>query len=250
MFRYPELYQFSPLYIAQAAFTIWMLIDASRRGVEYYWFWIILFFQPLGAWAYFFVYRIRNFDGGLGWLTNLFQRKASVQELRHRAKALPTTANRLELAERLVQTGAYDEAQPHLEATLAHEPEHCLALFLLAQCYRGQRHPEQAVPPLQKLVARQPAWEDYEGWHMLIEVCREAGNLSGAVEHSREIARMAPCLEHQCMLAENLFRSGEKAEARQILERGLQEYRHLVSSSRRRDRHWFRNAKELLKDIG
>ena len=43
----PLSYFWSPLYVAQAALTIWMLIDANRRGVEFYWFWLILAFQPL-----------------------------------------------------------------------------------------------------------------------------------------------------------------------------------------------------------
>src|SRR5262245_49125561 len=46
MFHLRHFTEFSPLYLAQAGLTIWMLIDASRRGVEFYWFWIILFFQP------------------------------------------------------------------------------------------------------------------------------------------------------------------------------------------------------------
>ena len=49
----PYLFEFSPLYLLQAALTIWMLVDAHRRGVEFFWFWVILFFQPFGAWVYF-----------------------------------------------------------------------------------------------------------------------------------------------------------------------------------------------------
>ena len=53
----------TPLWLVQAAMTIWMLVDANRRGVESYWFWIIFIFQPLGPWAYFFVYKIKDFTG-------------------------------------------------------------------------------------------------------------------------------------------------------------------------------------------
>ena len=60
MFHLPFLYELSPLYLAQAGLTIWMLMDANRRGVEGYWFWLILGFQPIGAWAYFFAYKVKD----------------------------------------------------------------------------------------------------------------------------------------------------------------------------------------------
>src|SRR5437879_5359576 len=83
----------------QIALSIWMLVDANRRGVDYYWFWIILAFQPFGAWAYFFAYKMRDFRGGSGSLGSLFQRRASLAELRYQAEHSPTMANHLALAE-------------------------------------------------------------------------------------------------------------------------------------------------------
>ena len=115
------------LYLLQAAMTVWMLVDANRRGVEYYWFWLILIFQPFGAWAYFFLYKAKDFKSGPSWLTGLFHQRPSLQELRHRAERLPTIAIRLELGTRLVEVGEFAEALPHLEAVLAREPEHCQA---------------------------------------------------------------------------------------------------------------------------
>src|SRR5262245_46521798 len=113
--------EMSPLYLAQVAMTIWMFVDAHRRGVEYYWLWIILLFQPLGAWGYFFVYKIKDFSfsGGTGWLGNLFTRRTSLQELRYRVEQSPTVTAHLELGERLLEAHEYEEAEPHLKAVLA-----------------------------------------------------------------------------------------------------------------------------------
>src|SRR5260370_2901322 len=121
----PSLFEFSPLYVLQAVLTVWMLVDANRRGAEHYWFWVILFFQPFGAWAYFFVYKVKDFQGGAGWSGNLFQRRASLSQLRHQVEQAPTAAARLELGERLVEIGEFSEALSHLEAALHREPEHC-----------------------------------------------------------------------------------------------------------------------------
>src|SRR5438132_8430632 len=96
MFNFPILYELSPLYLLQAALTVWMLIDAHRRQVDYYWFWIILVLQPFGPWAYFALYKVKEIRGGSGWVGGLFHRPPALEELRHRIERSPTVANRLE----------------------------------------------------------------------------------------------------------------------------------------------------------
>jgi hypothetical protein len=242
----PFFSEMSPLYALQAALTIWMLVDAGRRGVEGWWFWIILFFQPLGAWAYFFLYKVKDFAGGGGRLAGLFSRRPSLDELRRRLERSPTAAAHLELGEGLVKAREYAEAVPHLEAVLAREPEHCRALFLLAASRRGLGRPDLAAGPLQKLVGCQPGWRDYEAWRTLVAVCREAGDSAGALARCRDLARVVPSLEHRCLLGENLLEAGEKVEARRVVELGLEEYRDLTGPSRRRDRRWVGKARQIL----
>ncbi|SRR5579885_2076817 len=245
---YPYLYELSPLYLVQAGVTVWMLMDAHRRGVDFYWFWIILAFQPIGPWAYFALYKAKDLRGGHGWLAGLFHRRPSLAELRYRVEQSPTVAARLELGERLAEKGAYAEALPHLEAVLAREPDHGKALFTAAQCHRGLGRPEKAVPLLQKLVAHQPAWGNYEARHALIDTCHEAGDLAGAVANCRDLARVVPGLENRCLLAEHLLAAGEQAEARKLLEQSLEEYQYASGPERRRDRRWVGRAKQLLKE--
>ncbi len=247
-------YGLSPLFLVQAAFTVWMLVDANRRGVESQWFWMILIFQPFGAWAYFFTHKVKDFQGGHsqrpGWLTILFNRRPSLQELRYRAEQTPTVANRFELGERLVEVGECAEAAPHLEAMLAREPEHCEALFLLAQARRGLGQPELAMPLLEKLVAKQPNWRDYEAFRTLVTVCDDAGESVAALVHCRELARVAPRLEHRCLLAEHLMDTDARDEARRVVEQGLADYHFTSGPARRRDGRWVSRAKQLLKSAG
>ena len=49
---------YSVLAMLQGAFTIWMLVDTRQRGQDHIWFWVILWFQPLGPWAYFFAVKL------------------------------------------------------------------------------------------------------------------------------------------------------------------------------------------------
>ena len=43
------------------AFSIWMLIDASKRGARHWWMIIIL--VPFGEFIYFFMVKIKDFKG-------------------------------------------------------------------------------------------------------------------------------------------------------------------------------------------
>lgn len=248
--KLPFLYEwYSYLYPVQAAFTIWMLIDFHCREVDYYWFWIILVFQPFGAWIYFFLFKIKDFRGGTINLGNLFHRQPSLEELRYRVRQTPTVASWLALAERLLKLNQPEEALPHLEAVRAREPEHGRALFLLAQAHRSLGHPDQAATLLEQIVGRQPNWSNYAALSKLIEVCAELDDPARTLKHSRQLACLAPSLKHRYQLAEHLLTAEEHDEAREVLEQGLADYQYLSSSSRWRDRPWVGKAQQLLDEI-
>jgi hypothetical protein len=246
----PYFYDSSPLFFAQAALTIWMLVDASRRRVEFYWYWLILFLQPIGAWAYFVLFKLRELRFGSGRMANVFTRPTPLVELRHRVEHAPTVTSRLELAERLVETGEFTEPVPLLEAVLAREPEHLRAMFLLAQARRGLGRPADAIPLYEQIVTRQPAWREYAAWYPLIACCSEAGDLPAAVTHCRGLARTMPSMEHTCLLAEQLVEAGESVEAKKTIQHALDEYRFSTGQARRRDGRWVGRAKRILKQIG
>jgi hypothetical protein len=249
MFPYhlPYLYESSPLFLLQAALTIWMLVDANRRRVDSYWYWLILALQPFGAWAYFVVHKAQDFRGGTGWLAALFYRPPSLAELRHRVEQTPTVTSRLDLAERLVETDEFAEAVPLLEAVLAREPELNRALFLLSRARRGTDRAADAVPLLRSIVARQPAWSEYAAWYLLIDCCRDCEDTPGTIAGCRELARIMPSMEHTCLLAEELLAAGEGVEARKVIQQALGEYQYATGQSRRRDRRWVGKAKRLLQ---
>jgi hypothetical protein len=240
-------YLYQVVYLAQGAFTIWMLVDAYRRGAESYWFWVILFLPGLGAWAYFFVVKVGDFSGLRDW--SFLQRRPPLEELRYKAEQMATLSNRLALAERLVEIRDYEEAVPHLEAVLAQEPDLSQPRYLLAQCQAEEGHPDRAVPLLEKLIARDRTWSNYAAWHLLIRIHAESGAGDKALATCRELARLAPTLQHQCLLAERLMDEGQDEEARQLLERSLEEHQYAPGFIRRRNRRWASRARQLQKQV-
>jgi hypothetical protein len=240
------------LSVAQTAFMVWMLVDAYRRQADTFWFLLIFFVPFIGAWAYFFVVKARDFQAlRIGSISpgGLFQRRPSLDELRYRAEHMPTLVNQVNLAQRLIELGQHAEAIPYLQAALKTEPEHAPALYSLAVCHKEMGHPDWAVPLLQGLLSRDPRWSNYVAWHLLIEARTQAGDAAGALEACRELARLAPTLEHTCLLAEHLLAGGRTEEARNVLERSLRDHDYAPGPIRRRNRRWASAARRLRKRV-
>jgi hypothetical protein len=239
------------LSLFQLAFTIWMMVDAYRRRVESFWYWVICIFQPIGAWAYFFVFKFRAYrlPGGMQRYSSE-ERSLSLEELRSHVNRAPTVANRFALAERLMEKGAYTEAIPLLDAVLAIESNYCAVLHALAACRLATNAAEQAVAPLEKLLNRDPRWEHYRAWRTLIEVHVACGKSTDALAACHELVKRMPTLENKCLLAQHLLENGKPTEAINILSAGLEDYRYSPWNSRWRNWHWARVARRLLEEAG
>lgn len=235
------------LYLAQVAFTLWMLVDAYRRSADYFWLWIILLVPGFGPWVYFFAVKCGDYSGfRFGFL---FQRRPSLDELRYRAEQVPTLASRLELAQGLMERNQHGEAIPLLEAARKQEPDHCQVLYSLAVCHAEQGHPDQALPLLEQVIRRERAWHDYAAWRQRITTRGQSGDSPGALADARELARIAPTLQHQYLLAERLLAEDRGDEARDVLEESLEAYRYSPGPSRRCNRRWANQARGLLKRL-
>lgn len=242
---YHYLHEYPLLALAQSGFTIWMLVDANRRRAEQYWFWVILFFQPLGSWAYFLTHKLGDFSVAGGW--SLFHRRPSLDELRYQVQQTPTLTSYLALAERLVETGEHEEAAKYLELALAREPDHCQVLYLLAVSHAELGRPGQAIPLLERIIQRDRAWSDYSAWRLLVEARSQADDRPGALAACRELVRLSPTLRHRCLLAEHLLDAGHAVEARELLEQSLVDHRYAPAPLRRRNRSWASEARRLQK---
>jgi hypothetical protein len=246
-YLYSFLVAYPYLALAQTAFMVWMLVDAYSRGAQPFWFFVIFFAQPIGAWVYFFAIKFRDFHRlNLG---TLFHRRASLDELRYRVEQVPTLAGRLALAERLMEQHDFADALPYLEAARKTEPDHGGVLYALARCHKELDQPSEAIPLLEQLLARDARWSNYTGWYLLIEAREQSGDAAGALQSCRELARLSPTLQHQCLLAEHLLDRGLNDEARALLERALRDHDYAPGPVRSRNRGWARQARQLQKRV-
>jgi hypothetical protein len=231
--------------LLQMAFTIWMAVDAYQRRVEPFWYWVIVLFQPIGPWIYFFAVKFptmrwRGFQSGPAW-----QRKATVEELRYRVERAPTVANRLALAERLMDKGEHAQAIPYLEAILAVESDYGIALHSLAECKLATGAPEEAAGLLDKLIRRDYRWSNYRAWPTLIGVHEARGQPGEALQTCREFEKRLPTLENKCLLARHLVVNGNAAEAAALLDRTLEDLHFATFRERLRNHRWAREARRI-----
>jgi hypothetical protein len=238
------------LYLLQLAFTIWMAVDVYQRGAEQFWIWIIIIFQPLGPWVYFFAVKLRNMrvpglrlGSGEAW-----ERKLSLDELRYRVERSPTVANRLALAQRLIDRGMHEDAIVHLEAILQVEPGYCQALHALARCRLATGEPTHAVFALEKLIQRDRRWSHYRAWRTLIEAHEARKEPGDALQACRELEKQLPTFENKCLLAEHLLDNGLKKEAIDLLDQALEDHHYSPWSRRFRNWRWASAARKLLAE--
>jgi hypothetical protein len=257
MFFFFELLQESPLllqaaYMLQLAFTIWMAVDAYQRGGEQFWMWIIIIFQPLGPWVYFFAVKLRTLRvpglGARAGTGEAWERKLSLDELRYRVERSPTVANRLALAHRLMDRGMHEDAIAHLEAILQVEPGYCQALHALAECRLATSEPTHAVTALEKLIQRDRRWSHYRAWRTLIEAHLARREPGDALKACRELEKQLPTMENKCLLAEHLIGNQLKTEAIELLDQTLEDYHYMPWGARLRNWRWAREARKLLAE--
>jgi hypothetical protein len=241
------LYEYPILSLVMTAFTIWMLVDAQRHGQNYNWFWIILFLQPIGPFIYFFVEMRHRFSiPGLG---RLFERKTPLAELEYRVRQTPTMANHLDLAERLIDLGRYEEAIAPLELVRKQDADFAPGSFNLARCHYELGRSAEAEPLLARVVVKDPRWEDYKAWRFLLMVQEDLKQDDNALETARQLVKTSPRMEHKVLLAGQLARLNHDGEARLVLENAIQEQQFVTGPVRRVNRKWVKEAKRLLRDL-
>ena len=238
------------LFILQQVFSLWMLVDAIRRGCRPYWYLVVL--MPFGEWAYFFMVKIH--DPEFDWIRAAFQRlttrKVSVETLRHRADQAPTCAGSLALGHALYDNGQYEEArESFLEARRLDnmEPD---ALCGIARCQIGLEHYETAIGNLEMLIESEPSFQDYLAWKELAYALSRTDRLDQGVTLLERLVETSPRLEHRVLLANYQVHADLDHRAREQLELGLREFENSPRFLKRRDRAWSRAARKLLKTIG
>lgn len=232
------------------AFSLWMLIDAVQRRAPIYWVLLIVFF-PAGSFVYFFAVKFKDYKPRLG---KLFARVTprstlSIDELMARYEASPTQANQLALAAAFYDAERLDQAAALFHDVLDRQPAEPDALWGLARVRRSQASQAESLRLYERLIEQNPRHGELAAALEYAEALWDAGQTKRCLEILEDIANESKRLNHRLAYAHYLVQSGDKAKAKNVLQRALHDHEVNPSWLKQKERQWASAAADLLRKL-
>jgi hypothetical protein len=237
------------LYYVGIAFTIATAVTCVRRGQANPWIWIILLFPPIGGAVYLFIEVLgaHSFRG----LANA--RVASKRELKV-AQAEVTRLDNSEawtnLAQALRSRKQFAEAREAAAFAVEREPTSWRAWSELGLAQMGLGNYENAATTLAKVVEIEPAHAAGDAAFALAVSLEKSGQKDEARRVLEKLARTSSLPRVLFSLASLQADAGQTSDARASLERIITEAEYVPSYHRREVRPWVRRAKKALASLG
>lgn len=235
------------LFLLQTAFTIWMLVDAVRRGSPFYWYIIIMF--PFGEWVYFFAVKIHD-PQFKKFTSNLFTKRAGLKQLRYNAQMTPSVQNKLLLAQALHDHRDYSEAITLFEEILQRDKAYKEALYGLAQCRIQRGEKDLAIKAFGRLADLDITFADYSASIELATLLWRSGEKQASMELLEKIVTKSMRMSHMIDLAKCYSLLDRKEDARDLLQQALEDYENSPTYVKRNDQKFVKVAKSLLSKLG
>jgi hypothetical protein len=235
-----------PLYLLATGFTLWMAVEAVRRGHSSRWLWIILMFGPLGAAVYFFSEYI-----GEGALTRITfrPRKVTAADVRRaevEVRRLDTAATWAEYASLLRARKDYAKAAEAAQRALDRKPTDVDARYELGLALLGANRYAEAVPALQAVVDHDRSYDSDDAILALGRAQHGAGDLKAARASLEELAerRARPEILYDLAVVQGLL--ADRAAAMRSLQRIVDEAELVPGYLQKDVRPWVRKARKAL----
>jgi hypothetical protein len=237
------------IYVLGTGFTLWMAVEAVRRGDSARWLWIILMFPTVGAAVYFFTVYLENQPFG----RVVFRpRKATAADLRRaevEVKRLDNAPSWAEYAALLRSRKDFARACEAAARAVDRAPADPQALYEHGLCLMGAGRWGEAVAALQAVVAKEPGFDADDAMFALARAQQEAGDLAGAKAHLEALAERRGRPEILYQLAFVQARLGERDAASRVLQRIIDEAQLVPPYLQRNVRPWVRDARKALAKL-
>jgi hypothetical protein len=240
---------FFVLSLLGSGFTIWMAIEAVRRGQASGWLWIILMFGPIGAAVYFF-----SEYADLPTRRFVFQtRKVTAQELRHaevEVRRLDSGYAWSHYASLLRAKSEFPRAVEAGRKALERSPDQLETRYELSQALLGVGQFAEAGAMLEDVVAKDRTHDGDQALHALVKARLGAGRQAEArplLEELEGRSSKPAILFDRAVLEAQL---GERAVAARCLQRILNEAEYVPAYLKREVKPWVKKARQGLRKLG
>jgi hypothetical protein len=231
-------------------------IHCMRSGANRTWLMIIIFLSLPGCFAYAILEILPQYTGSrqARLLKSAAIRKLDperdVRIARESLALADTAANRIALADALVETEAYPEALGHYEEALRKAPSpDRTTQFKLARATLEGGNPADACKLLEALPASGSASENDRAALYLARAWQELGESEKALALYEDIGQRLPGGEAQCRQALLLIQVGRAHDAQPILEEVQRRVKRIDRHERAANAQMYDWAERTLSEI-
>lgn len=238
-----------PLYLVGTAFTVFMAVDAVRRGRSGTWLWILLVFNPIGAIVYFF----SEYDGGMLRWRGQHLRKVTAADLRHaeaEVHRLGNSANWLLYASALRARRQYPKAVEAAQNSVERDPRNVDAQYELALALFDAGRPGEAAAPLEQVLAKDRSFDREQALYLLAKAQIAQGDRQAALRTLEEVGSRSSRPEYLFELASLQGLAGDREPAARTLQRIIHEAELVPPYLQKEVRPWVSKAKAGLRKLG
>jgi len=232
------------LLFLQSAFSVWMLVDAYKRGAVFYWYAIILF--PFGEWIYFFTVKIHDPEFQR-LISSVFAKKVGIKQLRYNVELSSSFENKRRLAEALLEERQFEEAGRLFQELNQTDKKHKEVIYGMALCSKEQGQLDEAGRLLEHLIEENVKFLNYEPYVQLCKIYARQGKQPEVVALFEKLIRKSERVDHRLEYAKYLLALGEKEKARAIYEVAVNDYKHSTGYVKRQYRIDYRKARRLFR---
>jgi hypothetical protein len=224
------------------------IVHFIRRRPDNYWFFVILFLGPMGALVYLFVEALPDI-GLVGQSFKVFPRRKRIRELEAAIRDNPSPGNYEELGDLYMDEGKLASARAAFDRAIAARADTPDPFYRRAVCALQLGDGAAAVPDLERVVSKEPDYDFQRAAGLLAHAYAQAGQKERAETLFRKVTVTSTLSETYLNFADLLASEQRNAEAREWAQKVLDKKPTMPGYLRRRERPWFRRAKDVLKRV-
>jgi hypothetical protein len=224
------------------------IVHFIRRRPDMYWIFIILFLGPLGALVYVFIEVLPDI-GLLRRSFKVFPRRKRISELETMVRDNPSAGNYEELGDLYMDDGRLQLARATFDKAIATRADTLDPFYRRGVCALQLGHAAAALPDLERVVGKDADYDFHRAAGLLAHAYAQTGQKEKAEALFRQATIRSTLSETYLNFASMLASEGRKAEAREWAQKVLDKRLTMPDYLRRRERPWFRSAREMLKRL-
>jgi hypothetical protein len=224
------------------------IVHFIRRRPDNYWFFVIIFLGPIGAIIYLAVEALPDI-GLLGQSFKVFPRRKRIGQLEAAIRDNPSPGNYEELGDLYMDDGKVALARAAFDKAIAARADTLDPFYRRGVCAIQLGDAAAALPDLERVVGRESDYDFQRAAGLLAHAYAQTGQKEKAEALFRRVTITSTLSETYLNFAGLLAAEGHNAEAREWAQKVLDKKPSMPGYLRRRERPWFRRAKELLKRL-